>query len=70
MGGEKSKEQREKEEGRNEAHFLLAAVWEEESLYERAGSKASKKFPGCQSQSHQKLTVNEKKEKLLTPALL
>lgn len=41
--------------------FPLADVWEKETLYEITGSKGSKKFPGCQSQSHQKLTFNEKR---------
>jgi hypothetical protein len=62
LGGEKSKEQRGKE-GRKKAYFFLAAVWEEETLHELTGSKASKKFPDCQSQSHQKLTFNEKRKK-------
>lgn len=41
--------------------FPLADVWEKETRYETTASKGSKKFPGCQSQSHQKLTFNEKR---------
>ena len=53
-----------KAEGREERSitFPLADVWAKETLYEITASKGSKKFPGCQSRSHQK--------KLLTPALL
>lgn len=52
-----------KAEGREERSvtFPLADVWEKETLYEITASKGSKKFLGCQSQSHQKLTFNEKR---------
>ena len=51
-----------KSEGREERSitFPLADVWEKETLYEITASKGSKKFPGCQSRSHQNSLLMKK----------
>ena len=58
----REEKQGKKAEGRKERSitFPLADVWEKETLYEITASKGSKKFPGCQSRSHQNSLLMKK----------